>query len=506
MSTQVNIDVNGFVALKQQADEVARANKESAVQQEDSKKVSDKIQQNSSGSNSGGVAGAGSSSGGRGGATQADSQNASVQPTNPPSGRSTGAASSAQKRGDIPSSSLVRELSAQNIGQRVVPFVISWRGEFTGEAERTALTKIAEFEILGTGRMGYSLITHTHRGGRDLTPSPIRFATAASLLSIPEIPRFEKWSLTADTCESSSSPTECLDSSYRDTSVHPGYWLTAAKRSSSVNIPYVPIENAPVPLVNLPVGDTAYRPSTQIVTVASDGTIFLTFNYPRIPKNLTAISYESYTNSGYPDNSLVSNARIDMPYSYAYDPYYGLATLIVSRQKNRYIFLRAKGASIQSKIVEKEQDQDFLDFLDGNLYSDDPSRTIRKAGYLGEYRIRGSKAKFLRFRDEDQVYSAFPYGYLEQYKTNEVPVFTKGEGFEDWTYDLTPGLSTAELKTQLTNFEAATDLQVAAQNNRLPVSRAKIPNPTGLFARSEEKLGNDPGEDLTPKLYVAIGQ
>lgn len=213
------------------------------------------------------------------------------------------------------------------------------------------------------------------------------------------------------------------------------------------------------------------------------------------------MTYQAFKDAGFPEDTLVIGNSVSMRYSYVYEPYYGLTTWMYSPQSaQRYIFIKSKGASMESKIVTRPQSQSLGDFLYANLYAEDPSKEARQQGYLGEYRISNGTAKFLQLNNGDGTYTGFPYGYLQDYKDGtDIPALTGGAVFEDYTYRLQPYSSTAELVAQL---EA---MQVVG-SGPTPLSKVKIPTTQAVFARAKAQLGDDPGEQVTPYLYLAVGQ
>lgn len=398
-------------------------------------------------------------------------------------------------QGGLPDTSVDRRPAAQRRGATLLPFAISWRGVLGGPYDTSVVTVLRTVEVLGSGTR-YDLITSTYSGGRTLDPSPIRLASKAALASSPEVSRVEPYSTYVVTCVTSSSPDSCQLPSLTKPSQFPGQWLTAAKRY--IENPYTPVLDAPN--ITLPVGSFEYTPSTSCVSVATDGTVYMMVQLPDQPVSLTERTYAEFIEAGYPQNTLITGYPVTMPYNDTSEPFRGLTNFIYATQPTqRYMFIKARGDTMESKIASPSTGQSFEDFIYANLYSDDPSRDARQAGYMGEYRLRNGTAKFLQLKTGDDAYTGFPYGYLQDYKDAEdLPVLPSGVGFEDFTYRLQPYSTTAELVEQLTALQTV--------GSATPISRVPVPTTQAVFASAKSQLGNDVGDEITPYLYFAVGQ
>lgn len=377
----------------------------------------------------------------------------------------------------------------------LLPFAISWKGVLSSPYNTSVVTLLRTVEVFGSGTR-YDLITSTYSGGRTLNPSPIRFASKTALVSSPEGSRVEPYSTYVVTCVTSSSPDSCLLPSFTKPSQFPGQWLTAARRY--VENPYIPVLDAPD--ITLPVGSVQYSPSTSCVSVATDGTVYMVLQLPNQPVSLTVRTYAEFIAAGYPQNTLITGYPVTMPYSNAYEPFTGLTNFVYATQPTqRYMFIRARGQTMESKIASPSTGQSLGDFLYANLYSGDPSREARQAGYLGEYRLRNGTAKFLQLKTGDDAYTGFPYNYLQDYRDDDnLPLLPSGVGFEDFTYRLHPYSTTAQLVEQLTALQTV--------GSATPISRTPVHTTQTVFASAKSQLGNDAGEEITPYLYFAVGQ
>lgn len=391
-----------------------------------------------------------------------------------------------------------RRPAAQRGGELLVPFAISWNGVLSGGYDSTVVTLLRTYEVFGSG-IRHDIITTTYSGGRELTPSPVRFASGRANIASAEIARKEPWRSDVVTCNVTPTPEGGGSCAYSLPNNFPNLWLTGAREYTFE--PYVPVTAAPS--ISLPVGPVAFTPGTPILTVATDGTIYLVFDLPKEPKTLTARTLAEFENAGYPQHTLITDYDLlDLNYSFAYDPWRGVGQYIFSTETStRYIFIKAKGNVMESKIATRPANQDLKDFLSDNLYADDPSKAVRGVGYTGEYRLRGSTAKFLWLNDGEGGYANFPFNYLQGYKNaNDVPELPAGAVFEDCSYALEPWSSPSQLKAQLETLAAANP---TASN---PAKQVQIKAGVKLFSAAKEQLGNDPGDEITPRLYLAIGQ
>ena len=391
-----------------------------------------------------------------------------------------------------------RRPAAQRGGELLVPFAISWSGVLSGGYDTSVVTLLRTYEVFGSGTR-HDIITTTYSGGRELTPSPLRFASGNAGIASPEIARKERWRSDVVTCNVTPTPEGGGSCAYSLPNNFPNLWLTGAREETFD--PYVPVTAAPS--ISLPVGQVTYSPSTAIVTVGNDGTVYLVFDLPKEPKSLTERSYDEFIDAGYPENTLITDYDlVDLDYSFAYDPWRGIGQYIYSPQnENRYIFIKSKGKVMESKVATRPASQALKDFLYENLYDDDPSKAVRGVGYTGEYRLRGSTAKFLWLNDGEGGYVNFPFNYLQDYKNaNDVPELPAGAVFEDCSYALEPWSTPSQLKAQLETLAAANP----TVGN--PAKQVQIKAGVKLFAAAKEQLGNDPGDEITPRLYLAIGQ
>lgn len=407
-------------------------------------------------------------------------------------------ARSAAEHSGVPDLYKKRRPAAQRGAPTLLPFAISWNGELTGGYASSVVTLLRTYEVLGSG-IRHDIITTTYSGGRELASSSLRFASSNAGIASPEIARKEPWRSNVVTCNVTPDPEGGGSCAYSLLNNFPNLWLTGAREETFD--PYVPV--TPAPPITLPIGQVAFAPTTSILTVANDGTVYLVFDLPKEPKALTARTFAEFENAGYPEDTLITDYDlVDLDYSFAYDPWRGIGQYIYSPQTStRYIFIKAKGTVMESKVASRSASQDLKDFLYANLYSTDPSRDIRGEGYTGEYRIKGNTASFLRLKDQDGDYSGFPYNFLQGYKNaSDVPEFANGEVFEDFVYSLSPWATPAQLKAQLEVLAASNDFDPA------PTKLIKIPKPDSLFVKAKDNLGNDGGDELTPRLYLAIGQ
>jgi len=395
--------------------------------------------------------------------------------------------------GGNPNTDIDRRPAAQRSGT-LSPFAISWKGIFSGGHDSTVVTLLDTYEVFGSGTQ-YDIITTQYTGGRLLSPSPVRIASSKALTSSAELPRYEPWRSDVVTCRTTSDSDGGAACSYSLNNSFPGRWLTAAR--AKLFTPWIPVSQQPA--LNSTVGPTGFQPTTAILTVAPNGTVFLVFDLPDQPQSLTVMTFSQYQAAGYPENTIVTEDDVDLDYSYAYDPFYGQTARIQLKKVRRYIFIKSLNGSLESKVVNRPDGQELKDFLYANAYADDPSREVRQAGYLGEYRVNGTKAKFLQLKTATG-YTSFPFGFLSAYKqeSTDLPVLTDGDTFEDHTHTITPAISAAQLKIQL---ESLANANAPAAP---PLSKRKLQAAPDLFVRAKTQLGSDAGDELTPYLFLAV--
>lgn len=405
-------------------------------------------------------------------------------------------------RGGNPDTRIDRRPAAHRSGS-LQPFAISWKGLLTEGVDITNVFVMRAYVPIGTSSQFYDNITTRHQGLRELSQSSIRFASKADAVFVSEQARTERWRTTVITCPESTSPTSC-QTSWQGILTHqfPNYWLTdTVDPNGYMTDPYVHRLDAPE--ITLPVGPLAYTPSTSIVTVAEDGTVYLVFDLPDKPQTLESHTMwgNEYFNAGSPNHSVVAYSPFEFQYAVWYENWKAVGSYIRSeRTERRFLFIKSTATSMESKVAELPEGDDLSDFLYENLYVTDPSREVRKEGYLGEYRIRGTAAKFLRLRLAADSYRTFPYNFLTDYKNDkDLPELPSGVRFEDYSYSVDLTVPPAVLAAELTRLSTTTTDPALRGKTSISASPA-------LFFKAKQNLGSDPGEEITPYLYIAIGQ
>lgn len=391
-----------------------------------------------------------------------------------------------------------RDPAAHRNPATLMPFAINWKGVLTGGTNQTVETILKELIIPGAPN-AYDKLDTTFTGGRHLDPHPIRFATDRGRVSVTEVERTEPF--TSDVLVSSVWRPDGTFS-YQQRTVFANQWLERARRFTSD--PFIDVMAAPSQTGEI--GPVTYTPSVSLLSVLPDGTVFLVFSLPAEPAALTARSYADWNAGGFPVNSLVSEYPVDLRYSNQYSPWYGQTVLSYTSEaepeprEQRLLFMRIQGQTIQHKIETKPQGTELKDFYSNAAYVDDPSIDVRSEGYMGEYRVDGSLARLLWFGNPTPGYKAFPFEFLESYRTADdgTPVINDSSKFVDHTYQLTPWSTAADLKAQL-------DLLRAKGNGGTqPIKTQEIQAKPTLFSSARRNLGTDGDDFLTPNLFVAI--
>lgn len=405
---------------------------------------------------------------------------------------------SADEHSAVPDTYKKRRPAANRNQNGLTAFSISWKGEFSGGLSANPLiTLLGSYEVFGSG-IRYDTLATRYSGLRHLAPSPIRFAAATRLVSVIEEERNQAWASAVSTCRTTASTTtdgftDGDSCSYSLTEQFQNYYPTAAKNTITAGVPYV--EFATPPSVSGAVGPVSYTPATTLLTVDQAGTIFLTVRLPNAPQVLTPYDRVDFENAGYPINSIIHNSRVDFDYSYAYDPWPGLASFMYVKEVKRYLFMRVTAKKVDSKIVQMPDGAELADFYAANLYAEDPSTAVRAIGYFGEYRVSGSTARFVRLKSDTGDYSSFPYNFLQAFTVDTpVPVLDDGYVFEELSYSLTPWTTASQLKSQLDALSASNPATSPNRKRKLSVT-------SNQFIRAKQALGTDPGEELTPYLY-----
>lgn len=524
MSTRINIAADGFIALKQQADKVARENQNTAV-----KKLDD--QQTTAQAQRGGALPAGSKAVPTASATPSSERpSASTPNAKNSTGRPTASGSpDKQERNDVPTNELVRELSAQRFGQPLVPFAFSWRGDVEWRQPTTYEILLEEND--GTPAIRPSVFTY--RGGDHLTPQPFQVAAASSKVTVPQSPRFSEW-----ITDGQISLNNLTTATWR----LEGFWAEQLINTSYVDWPSSwSLPGSPGNLS--PVGALSHQCTPLYLSVATDGSIFTVIKLPTeivdtqsatIPNNdflfPPGIGRSDVRPIWWGDPTFTAPMFLGGLQQYVFSDgvkwynSYSLSNLSTrpSRPlhtfafKEPYMFLKIKNGKVSSKTAYFNQynppnpyslETDFVQFIAANSYGDDPGKNMRGT-YAGEVRVRNGQAHKLRMRYEE-VFEGNTYIWYEDFPYPSLTGFITGTGaqarlnagvtFEDHIYNLDPYNTDAELAAQLGDIVNPTAYQ--DQPEYLPDKVTKITVASSFVAQASRQLSTAGADVMTPLTY-----
>ena len=500
MSTRINIDVNGFVALKQQADAVAQKNQESAVTRQEEARLTNTQRLESKREKFGQLRD-------RFRAARKDNPSTDEPRTASSAQAKQPTTSTGQKRNDVPTNELTRELSAFRRGDELVPFAVSWRGNLTA-APQTVWEGIL-FPEAGTTQT--SKITYA--GGDEVQPQQFEIASSNDIAQVDQITRYSEWTSVPRLCFNGV----CGPSFW----IYEGWWAESITGAFISGVPDASISNPvvlttefnPAPSSVTPTGPINHSTTGEYLAVKPDGTMFLVVRLPWQPVEITTteLSREVYAanpattepfdalgqqqknlNGGYNGNPVRS------PFPSV--PLYKIGTT------QPVMFIRAKGGAMETKIAGYDTSQSFATFYEANAYSDDPGKELRSS-YAGEVRIRGNKAHLLRMK-WSEVIDGETYVYYENFPQPTLSQFITGTGalarlrsdvsFEDHIYTLQPYNTDAELAAQLAAITTPAGVQENPPYRAVPINVSKA-----FVAAASRQLSTAGPDVLTPLTFFA---
>lgn len=500
MSTRINISADGLIALKQQADKVSELNQQSAVQKEDEKKLAKAERLERSRSNFRELAD-------RFGQNRSDRAAASKQEPMPaPAGQPMD--QNGRKRNDVPTTELVRELSAQRFGEPLVPFAISWRGAITYQAPRIwSGTVFPEAGFTTTS-------TVTYYGGDYAETGPYQIAAGKDLISITQPVRYTEWRSVPKLCTTVCGPS---------TWVYEGWWAESITASFTSGAPGASISN-PVTLTtefdaappsNGPTGPISHGADLNYLAVGTDGTIFVIAMLPWEPISITTEALQREVYLANPGTSSPYNVDGQQQKVAATGLYNGNAVRTGYPSKPLYqfsdgqpvLFMRIKNGKVSSKTALYDPTTSFVPFYQANAYSDDPGKNLRNT-YAGEVRVRNNQAHKLRMRYQE-VFEGDTYVWYEDFPYLSLTGFITGTGskaklnagvtFEDHIYNLDPYNTDAELAAQLGAIVNPTGYQ--DQPEYLPDRVQKLSISPSFVAQAAKQISTEGADVLTPLTY-----
>lgn len=505
MSTQINIDANGFIALKQQADKVAQLNQQSAVQKDEAKKLTKAERLEQSRKKFGELADRFRDNIAERKAEQNEANN--TQPSAAVNQRQA-TDSKGKKRNDVPSVELVRELSAQRDTNPLVPFAITWRGEVTYSPKQVwSGTLFPEAGFTSTSTVAYS-------GGDEADPQPYQIAAGSNLISIPQALRYSEWNSVPKLCTTVCGPS---------TWVYEGWWAESITATFTGGAPGASISNpvtlttsfTPAPLSQGPTGPISHGADLNYLAVATDGTIFAIAMLPWEPINITSEDLQREVYLANPGTSSPNNVDGKQQKVVTTGLYNGNAVRTGYPSKPLYkfgegqpvLFMRIKGSKVDSKTALYDPTTSFVPFYQANAYSDDPGKNLRSS-YSGEVRIKGNQAHKLRMRYEE-VFEGDTYIWYEDFPYLSLTGFITGTGaqarlqagvtFEDHIYNLSPYNTDAELAEQLAAIVNPTGYQ--DQPEFLPKRVVKLSISPAFIAQAARQLSTEGADVMTPLTY-----
>lgn len=495
MSTRINIAADGFIALKQQADKVAKLNQQSAVKRFDDKQTADQVLRN----NAGATNAASTVASGKGSKSAAPPPVAgSARPT----ARTIG--NSKERRNDVPSTELVRELSAQLSAQPLVPFALAWNGNLTTQAPTVYEVQLRELEF---NIVPPSIFTYS--GGDYLAPSNFEVSSSKTLVSVPQVGRYKEWV--------TKGKIAYFDYYGREWS-YEGFW---AEQLRSDLVGTLTWDLPPCPGNLSPVGPIYHTPDIDCLAVGSAGTLFITVALPYEASTTSSVqtpstappittfdrdiihstNYEAFKLRGL--QQYVSVDGVNLYNGLAVGPYPSKPLYKFAGQP--YLFMRVIDGQTFTKTATKDNDQLFGDFYEANAWDDDPSRGMRGT-YAGEVRVRNQQAHKLRMRFVDPetnlvYYEDFPYSSLSSFITGERTNarLRSGVTFEDHIYNLSPYSTSQELADLLLAIVNPTGYE--DQPSYLPDRIVKLGAPSSLFALPASRLQTSGSDQLSPLTY-----
>lgn len=496
MSARINIDVNGFVALKQQADKVAQINKDYAVETDQNRKLGAQADQQQ--------------------ATQSLEAQNQRGTTSPQSNSVTRRDKAPQtfdalkdRRNDVPTTELTRELAATATGASLTPFAVQWKGDITYQPQTVWEGLLFPEAVYGEQPTS----TVTYSGGHRAVTRPFEVAASSSIVQVAQEERYTEWQTVPKLCLSVCGPSTWVYEGWWAESITVAFYSVVPGASLS-NPVYLTQEFYSSPVSNGPVGPISHGVNGEYLAVKSDGTIFVVVRLPWEPVNIqtTDLAREVYlanpgTSSPAPVDGKQQKTLSGQYNGNAVRTGYPSIPLYKFEQTQPILFIRAKGGKIESKTVGYDPSQSFATFFYDNAYTDDPGRNLRSS-YAGEVRVRGQKAHKLRMRYEE-VYEGDTYVWYEDFPYASLTGFVTGTGaqarlqagvtFEDHIYTLSSYSTDAELATQLAAIKNPTSYQ--DQPEYLPDKVVPVKVPSSFLATAAKRLSTEGADDLTPLTY-----
>lgn len=510
MSTKITIDANGFIALKQQADKVAQLNQESAAKKAEAQKLTKAQRLEQSRKKFGALADRFRANRNK---RTSDQEQTNTDQSNAIVGSLQPIDSSGKKRNSVPSTELVRELSAQRDTNVLVPFALSWRGAVQGRTPTVYTVKLIP-DPSPDYVIPPSIFTYT--GGNYLPDTKFEVSSSASIVQIDQPARYSEWNTKAKIA---------LFDFYGPEWTYEGFW---AEQLRSTEFPGAQTWALPTAPGNLsPVGPFSHSAEGLFLAVSSDGTIFVTvaLPYPATPTSSVQTPSEAPP---------ITTFYRDVYYAGFYEPYKlgGLQQYVTVNGVNLYnglplgsfnqypsiplekfakirpyLFMKVKDGKIEQKTAPFDENTDFDEFYKSNAFTDDPGKNLRST-YPGEVRIRGNQANKLRMRFEEVIddvtyvnYQDFPFvsltGFVEG--TGASAKLKSGVTFENHIYNLAPYTTDEQLASQLAAIVNPTAYQ--DQPEFLPDRIVKLQLSPSFIAAAAKKINTAGPDVLTPLTY-----